>query len=311
MQHTVDVIVLTYKPQKQVFRLIEALEAQDYPIRKLILMNTEEKYFERLFYGTGFLEKYKNIEVHHVSEREFDHARTRNRATAYSNADVFVCMTQDAIPADNSLIGRLVSALADNKGVAAAYARQLPLPDCREIEKFTRSFNYPEESSIKSKTDIEKLGIKTFFCSNVCAAYNRNIFDMLGGFVKKAIFNEDMIFAGHAVQAGYRIAYEAEAKVYHSHNYTCMQQFRRNFDLGVSQAEHPEVFRGISSKSEGIALVKKTVKYLGEAGRKRQIPYLFLQSGCKYLGYQLGIHYKALPYGIIVWCSSNKKYWEQ
>ena len=150
MQHTVDVIVLTYKPPKGVLQLIEMIEKQDYPIQKLILMNTEEKYFDERFYGTGFLEKYNNIEVHHISGKEFDHGRTRNRATAYSNADIFVCMTQDAIPADTALIGHLVEALQQPK-VAAAYARQLPLPDCREIEKYTRSFNYPEESRIKPR----------------------------------------------------------------------------------------------------------------------------------------------------------------
>lgn len=309
MQHKVDVILLTYKPQKQVMHLIELLEEQTYPVHKIIIMNTEEKYFEALFYGTGFLERYKNIEVHHVSAKEFDHGATRNRGTAYSNADIFVCMTQDAIPDDAFLIERLVEALEGTKGAAAAYARQLPLPECREIEKFTRSFNYPEESKIKSKADIGQLGIKTYFCSNVCAAYNRNIFDMLGGFVKKAIFNEDMIFAGHAVQAGYKIVYAAQAKVLHSHNYSCMQQLRRNFDLGVSQAEHPEVFAGISSQSEGISLVKKTIRHLMDVKQKRLIPYLIVLSGFKYIGYQLGKRYKKLPYDIIMKCSSNKQYW--
>ena len=61
MQHKVDVILLTYKPSKQVMKLIEALETQTYPIHKIILMNTEEKYFEALFYGTRFLEKYITI----------------------------------------------------------------------------------------------------------------------------------------------------------------------------------------------------------------------------------------------------------
>lgn len=311
MQHKVDVILLTYKPGKQVMRLIEVLEKQTYPVHKIIIMNTEEKYFEELFYGTGFLERYKNIEVHHVSAKEFDHGATRNRGTAYSNADIFICMTHDAIPADEYLVERLVEALEHNKGAAAAYARQLPLPECREIEKFTRSFNYPEETRVKSKNDLDELGIKTYFCSNVCAAYNRNIFDMLGGFVKKAIFNEDMIFAGRAVQAGYKIVYAAEAQVLHSHNYSCMQQLQRNFDLGVSQAEHPEVFGGISSQSEGISLVKKTIRHLADGKQKRLIPYLILSSGCKYLGYQLGIHYKRLPYGIIEKCSSNKQYWKR
>lgn len=311
MQHKVDVILPTYKPGKQVMRLIDSLEKQTYPVHKIIIMNTEEKYFEALFYGTGFLEKYKNIEVHHLSEKEFDHGATRNRGTAYSNADIFICMTHDAVPANEYLVEKLVEALENTKGAAAAYARQLPLPECREIEKFTRSFNYPEEARVKSKEDLDELGIKTYFCSNVCAAYNRNIFDMLGGFVKKAIFNEDMIFAGRAVQAGYKIVYAAEAQVIHSHNYSCMQQFQRNFDLGVSQADHPEVFSGISSQSEGITLVKKTIKHLVEMKRKRQIPYLIVSSGFKYIGYQLGIHYKRLPYDIIVKCSSNKQYWKK
>lgn len=310
MQYLVDVILLTYKPDKQAFELIEALEKQSYPIQKIILMNTEEKYFHKCFYGKRFLEKYKNIEVHHLSQKEFDHGRTRKRAVEYSNADIFICMTQDAIPANDKLVENLVHAITEQKDVAAAYARQLPYEDCREIERFTRSFNYPEESSVKSIADVDRLGIKTFFCSNVCAAYHRNIYDRLGGFVKKTIFNEDMIFAGTAIKAGERIAYVADACVYHSHNYTCMQQFKRNFDLGVSQAQYPEIFKDVPSESEGIKMVKKTITHLKEKKMWHLIPYLIVSSGCKYMGYQLGIHYKALPCGIIKKCTSQKTYWD-
>ena len=308
MQHTVDVIVLTYKPPKGVLQLIEMIEKQDYPIQKLILMNTEEKYFDERFYGTGFLEKYNNIEVHHISGKEFDHGRTRNRATAYSNADIFVCMTQDAIPADTALIGHLVEALQQPK-VAAAYARQLPLPDCREIEKYTRSFNYPEESRIKSKDDIAELGIKTFFCSNVCAAYNRNIFDMLGGFEKRAIFNEDMILAGTMIKQGGKIAYCAKAKVIHSHNYSAFQQFHRNFDLAVSQTMYPEVFGGIRSESEGIKLVKKSLSYCIKIGKPWLMIQVVTQSAGKLLGYKMGQRYRSLPMWLILRCTMSPSFW--
>ena len=81
MQYSVDAILLTYKPGKQVMELIEALEKQRYPIRKIIIMNTEERYFYNLL-RTGFLEKYKNIEIHHLSEREFDHGRTESEGSA-------------------------------------------------------------------------------------------------------------------------------------------------------------------------------------------------------------------------------------
>ena len=87
-------------------------------------------------------------------------------------------------------------------------------------ERFTRSFNYPEDSCIKTKEDLGKMGIKTFFASNVCCAYDREKFWFQGGFIQKTIFNEDMIFAGKAVlQDDYAIAYVAEARVIHSHNY--------------------------------------------------------------------------------------------
>ena len=225
-------------------------------------------------------------------------------------ADIFVCMTQDAIPENDQLRQKLVEALTEQDDIAAAYARQLPLPDCREIEKYTRRFNYPDKSTVKSAADVDKLGIKTFFCSNVCAAYNREIYEHIGGFVKKAIFNEDMVYAGHAVTAGYRIAYAAQAQVRHSHNYTCMQQFRRNFDLGVSQAEHPEVFDVVSSESEGAKLVKSTIKHLEKTKNWIQIPYLIVSSGYKFIGYQLGKRYQSLPAGIVKWCSASKSYWD-
>lgn len=309
MQYSVDVILLTYKPGKQVMELIRALEEQTYPIRKIIIMNTEERYFYNLFYGTGFLEQYRNVEIHHLSEKEFDHGRTRAKAVQYSKSDIFVCMTQDAMPEDDRLIQNLVKALTGQEKTAAAYARQLPLPDCREIERYTRGFNYPNQSSVKSSADMEKLGIKTFFCSNVCAAYDREIYETIGGFVKKAVFNEDMVYAGHAVIAGYRIAYAAEAQVRHSHNYTCMQQFHRNFDLGVSQAEHPEVFNAVSSENEGIRLVRSTIRHLEKKKKWLQIPYLIVSSGYKLIGYQLGKHYRSLPKGMVKWCSASKSYW--
>ncbi len=309
MQYSVDIILPTFKPTRELFDLIELLESQTYPIHKIIIMNTEEKYFERLFHGTKILKVYHNIEVHHLSAREFDHAGTRRRAVKYSNADIFVCMTQDALPVDTGLIQVLVNALMDGEDIAAAYARQLPRSDCREIERFTREFNYPKESCIKSAQDMKQLGIKTFFCSNVCSAYSRRIYDALGGFERRAIFNEDMIYAGHAVKAGKRIAYAADAKVIHSHNFTCMQQFRRNFDLGVSQREHPEVFDGVSSESEGSRLVTDTVRHLWNTKNKGLIPYLFISSAFKLIGYRVGKAYRHLPAKMVRWCSSNRNYW--
>lgn len=307
----IDVIIPTYKPGKELFTLIDRLENQTIPPTQIILMNTEEKYFENLVYGTRFPEQHKNVKVNHISKREFDHGRTRRQGVNKSDADIFIMMTQDAVPADEYLIERLTEQLTGEAAgmVAAAYARQLPNAACSAMERYTRGFNYPEQSRIKSLEDLPKLGIKTYFCSNVCAAYRRDIYEELGGFVYHTIFNEDMIYAAGAMKAGYKIAYAAQAQVIHSHNYTNQQQFHRNFDLGVSQAEHPEVFGNVTSESEGKKMVLKTAGFLVRNGMAAKVPYLFLQTVCKYTGYLLGKHYKSLPHSWVVAFSDNKDYW--
>lgn len=304
----VDIIIPTYKPDQKFLTLLERLEHQSVPVNRIIVINTEQKYFDRLFYGTSLRKDYHNVIVKHISKREFDHGKTRNFGVQQSDADFFVMMTDDAVPANEYLVEELLKQLHGD-GVAAAYARQLADKGSSEAEEFTRNFNYPDRSMIKTKADLPRLGIKTFFCSNVCAAYNRKIFDELGGFIKHTIFNEDMIYAARAVEAGYGIAYAAGAKVFHSHDYGCTEQFHRNFDLGVSQAQHPEVFAAYPSESEGIRLVRQTVRHLWESGAKRQIPRIILQSGFKYIGYLFGKHYRYLPRKLVVAMSSNKEYW--
>ena len=121
----------------------------------------------------------------------------------------------------------------------------------------TRVYNYPGESCIKSIDDTERLGIKTYFCSDVCAMYRKSVYNKLGGFVRKTIFNEDMIMASKVINSGYNVAYCASARVIHSHSYTCIQQFKRNFDLGVSQKQYHEVFESVSSEKEGAGYAKR------------------------------------------------------
>ena len=307
----VDVVIPTYKPGKKFSRLLKMLEKQTYPVGKIIVMNTEKAFWnEKGFEGIG------NLHVHHLTKAEFDHGATRNRGMRFSRADIVVFMTDDAVPADEFLIEKLVGAFEqrgpEGEAVIMAYARQLPDKDCPLAERYTRSFNYPEKSCLKTKADLKRLGIKTFFASNVCCAYDREKFWFQGGFIQNAIFNEDMIFAGKAVmEDDYAIAYVADAKVIHSHNLSPMEQFHRNFDLAVSQADHPEIFAGLPSEGEGIRLVKKTAGWLCKTGKPWLVPSLVLHSGMKYLGYRMGKRYQKLPEGMVKKCTMNRAYWEK
>ena len=178
---TVDAVIPVYRPGKSFEELLKRLSQQEYPLRRVIIMNTEEQYWNTE-YETAFLAagegKGPKLQVYHLSKAEFDHGATRDQGIRLSDADVCICMTHDAVPGNARLVGNLVKALEAGEDIAAAYARQLPFEDCSVIETYTRSFNYPETSRIKSMADLKELGIKTYFCSNVCAAYRH---DLRGG----------------------------------------------------------------------------------------------------------------------------------
>lgn len=304
-QSIVDVVIPTYRPDVRFEELLRRLGKQNYPIRRIYVINTKSGTFPEK------VERMPGVGVTHISLSEFDHGATRDMGFSLSDADILVFMTQDAVPANTRLIEELVKALKQTDRVGVSYARQLPAKNCDMIERYTRKFNYPEESRVKDKGDLPELGIKTFFCSDVCAAYRRDIYLEMGGFTQRTIFNEDMIMAAKMVNAGYQVAYAAAAQVIHSHNYSGLQQFHRNFDMAVSQADHPEIFEGIRSEGEGIRLVKQTMMHLIKSRKPYLIPSLIYKSSCKYLGYKLGRNYRRLPLWLVRICSTSTTYWEK
>ena len=299
-QTKIDIVIPVYKPGSEFGDLIKRLMHQTVVPEHIFIMQTIRDESEIMVQSMD-----ERIRIIPVMQSEFDHGGTRALGMDKSTAEFVLMMTQDAVPADEFLVEKLVESLLlkedqvsarvqqnamevegtekSAKGdclVAVAYARQLPKNDCHIVEQYTRQFNYPEQSCVKTKADIPTLGIKTFFCSDVCAAYRRALFEELGGFESPVIFNEDMFFAANAIEHGYGVAYAAEAKVVHSHNYTMRQQFHRNFDLAVSQKQHPEIFEQVSSEAEGMKLVKSTIAYLF-AIRK---PWLVFHFGMQCVG---------------------------
>ena len=305
----VDVIVPVYRPDDKLNRLIHRLNHQTVKPSHVFFMQTitgDEKEDQRVH---ELLKQADGAVITKVDALSFDHGGTRNQGASMSKEEFMLFMTQDAVPAEDTLIESMISAMEDPE-VATAYGRQLPSREVGIIEHYTRDFNYPAESYVKSAADLERLGIKTYFCSNVCAMYRRSVYEEMGGFVLHTIFNEDMIFASKVIRNFGAVGYCARAKVIHSHNYSGRQQFHRNFDLGVSQAEHPEVFASVRSENEGIKMVKQSAAYFWKQGKGYLIPKLIWQSGCKYLGYRLGKKYQKLPMWLVKRCTMSPGYWE-
>lgn len=248
-----------------------------------------------------------NVKV--IDSGTFNHGGTRTEAINNNckNYDIAILMTQDAIPLEG-FSEKIIQAFEDPL-VACAYGRQLPHVDANPLAYHARMFNYPSESVVSSKLDIERRGIKTAFTSNSFCAYRISHFQKLGGFPDNTILSEDMYFAAKAILSGYKVAYVAEAQVRHSHNYSSVEEFRRYFDIGVFHSQESWIrneFGGAGG--EGKKYLKSEFLYLMN-GRANYIPKSFINNIMKFLGYKLGQNYKILPSKIIKKFSMHKKFW--
>jgi rhamnosyltransferase len=224
-----------------------------------------------------------------VVRNDFNHGKTRNLGIFHAKSEIVVLLTQDALPADTYCLERLLKPL-DDPQIVASFGRQVPRPDASPTENFTRLFNYPETPIIKGKEDLPKLGIKTFFFSNVCSAIKTKEFKELGGFPENIIMFEDLIFAAKAILKGYKIAYVPEARVWHSHNFSLIQQFRRYQDAGVSLRNNAWIFEHTKGNREGAEFLKQEIVYLSKNHQYHWIPYAIAESVFKFAGFWLGLH---------------------
>ena len=299
----VSVIIPTRNGEQYLWQVLVVLREQSIkPTQILVIDSSSED--NTLKICNAF-----SVDIIQIEAQAFDHGGTRNLATSRAIGDVFVWMTQDALFRDADCLGNLIRPLSDSK-VAASYGRQIPREDANPIERFARSFNYASTGVIKGMDDLPRLGVKTFFFSNVCSAVKKEALQDVGGFPEKTIMNEDMFLAAKLLQKGYKIAYQADAVVHHSHDYSLMTQFKRYFDIGVFFNRNRWIKDLASPEKEGVKYLKEEIRFLFCNGHKWWIPYALVDNLVKYLGYQASLLEKVLPVCLKKRTSFNKGFWE-
>ncbi|MCU6709206.1 glycosyltransferase [Paenibacillus sp. J5C_2022] len=311
---TISVIIPTLNAGEELSELLERLWRGTVRPKEIIVIDSESED------GTPSRAERAGAHVLPIKRAEFDHGGARNKAAAVATGDILMFMTQDAMPCDNEVIERLIQPLLvaaqpdelPSPGrVVMSYARQLPQADADILERLAREHNYPPQSSVKSLDQLDEYGLRTFFCSNVCSAIRRDIFQMMGGFQEPVLFNEDMFMAARCVLTGYAIAYCGDAKVVHSHNYSVRQQFNRYFDNGASMRLNAWITSYSSVGGAGSSLVRFQLKGLAASGKLYLLPRLIVESAAKLLGYKLGFHHRKLPRFLARRISMHKLIWHR
>ena len=110
---------------------------------------------------------------------------------------------------------------------------------------------------------------------------------------------------------GYKVAYEAEAKVYHSHNYTIFQELKRYFDIGVFHRRERWLIDTFGKATgEGKKYILSELKFILSNHYYHLLPEFCVRNMSKYIGYKLGYNYHRLPKNIIKKLSMHSKWWD-
>lgn len=297
-----SVIIPTLNAAKQIRGLLTALKSQTVRCEIIIVDSSSSD-------DTAEIARSLGADVLTIKREDFDHGGTRNLAGEKAKGSILVYMTQDTIPADEHAIENLLVPFQDHS-VAAAYGRQLPHPDASLFGAHLRLFNYPAISCVRSAADKEKYRIKTPFISNSFAAYRKRFLKDIGGFRRRLILGEDTCAAAGLLLAGHKIAYVAEAMVYHSHNYTARQEFRRYFDIGVFHETERWILEEFGkAEGEGKRYAASEVNYVVRQRKFHLLPELLIRSCLKYAGYRLGKIHKTIPLRMIKEISMHGDWW--
>lgn len=163
----------------------------------------------------------------------FNHGLTRNLGISESNGELVAMLVQDAVPCDRFWLQNLVHAF-DDPETAGAYSRQIPHPGANPIvaARLKRWSAGGTKRVIKrmdaamdfeAKTPEQKVEIVSF--DNVSSMLRKSVWKKMP--FPEADFGEDIRWSLAALRAGWKIVYEPQSAVWHSHSNSLWYEFKR------------------------------------------------------------------------------------
>ena len=255
----ISAIIPTLNAAHSIEKLLLALQRQTVPMSEIIVVDSSSQD------GTAALAQKCGARILSIPQSAFDHGGTRDYALRNSAGDIVLFFTQDALPVNDEFTAQLLHPFSDPQ-IAAVTGRQLPWPSARPYVQEVQAYRYPAQSRLWTKADIPRLGLEAFHLSDVCAAYRRSAYLAVGGFHSPLMTNEDMLIASCLLDGGYRLAYCAEATVYHSHSFTLAQEYARNLQIGRFMCAYADRLGDGHATGEGVKMVKHVLRQLARKG---------------------------------------------
>jgi rhamnosyltransferase len=239
------------------------------------------------------------IRIEQIPSEAFHHSRTRNFAASLGRGDVVVNLSGDAIPTSPMWLRNLLANF-DDPGVGAVYGRQLPKPGSTVERSDTFDAVYGSQKIVKDPARRSGMGYRFYHFSDVNSALRRSVWETTPYPEELKTF-EDLGIAKRILDRGWKIVYEPDAVVFHSHNYSATQLFKRYFDIGYTFKEL-DIWSASDTRSSMLrdlgGLLQKQVSRMKHRDARQRVPGILKQNLAKSAGMFLGLHQRYLPLAV-------------
>lgn len=301
----ISILIFTCNAGQRFADLLDRLQTQTLKPSQIIVADSSSAD------STVEVAQSRGCEVIVVDRNKFDHGATRTLLAKQAKGEILIFLTQDVKLFDNDTIKKLIEPL-NSPDIAAVFGRQIAYPEASIYAEHLRIFNYSETSYQRTLSDKDTYGLKTVFFSNSFSAYRKSVIEEIGYFRDGLIFGEDTCAVAEILLKDKKIAYAAEAKVFHSHNYSICQDFKRYFDMGVFHKTESKLLRKFGkAESQGLRYIKKEFRFILKRKSYISLPGFLIRNMMKYTGYSLGKIYKSFPRELCKLFSMNKIWWDK
>ena len=287
----VSVLLLTKNGSPELERLLPALYSQEeVPSFEVVAIDSGS-----IDHTISLLHQYP-VRLVQIPPHAFHHARTRNLAASLATGDILVLLSQDAIPENNRWLHNLLANF-DDPGVGAVYGRQIPKPDSFHERHETFDSIYGPSRIVKDPNQPNCVGYRFFLFSDANAAIRRSVWQATPFPEQLKVF-EDIGIAKRILDSGWKIIYEPEATVVHSHNHNAVALLKRYFDIGYTLKklkiwDDPATRRSLA-RDAGKMLLRKFARRNSQPRSGTVIQEYLAKS----LGLFLGINQSRLPLAV-------------
>ncbi len=217
----VSCVIRTFNEARFVDRCIDELHSQERDFELEIVVVDSGSTDNTL----SILQNYdvKLVRTERQKLKNFDYSHSLNLGIEASEGWLIVVLSAHSILVQKNWLQKMVSHF-DDDNVSGVYCRQIPWPDTDWAEKIRIGKSFQEHSQEFNQNNLYALN--TF--SNAASCIRRDVWEAFP-FVLPAA--EDIDWARRVAWHGYKIIYDAEVSVYHSHKETTRQKANRRINL--------------------------------------------------------------------------------